>query len=49
MILTFSILNGKVLFMGEKMHNRVLDVLAKFDGFLFLAWAVMTIVSLIMK
>ena len=49
LILTFSILNGKVLFMGEKMHNRVLDVLAKFDGFLFLAWAVMTIVSLIMK
>ena len=31
------------------MYNRVLDVLAKFDGFLFLAWAVMTIVSLIMK
>ena len=49
LILTFSILNCKVLFAGEKMHNRVLDVLAKLDGFLFLAWAVMTIVSLIMK
>lgn len=49
LILTFSILNCKVLFAGEKMYNRVLDVLAKFDGFLFLAWAVMTIVSLIMK
>lgn len=49
LILTFSLLNCKMLFAGEKMHNRVLDILAKLDGFLFLAWAVVTILSLIVK
>lgn len=49
LILTFSLLNCKMLFAGEKMHNRVLDILAKLDGFLFLVWAVVTILSLIVK
>lgn len=49
LILTFSLLNCKMLFAGEKMHNRVLDILAKLNSFLFLAWAVVTILSLIVK
>ena len=49
LILTFYLLNCKMLFAGEKMHNRVLDILAKLNSFLFLAWAVVTILSLIVK
>ena len=49
LILTFSLLNCKMLFAGEKMHNRVLDSLAKLNSFLFLAGAVVTILSLIVK
>ena len=49
LILTFSLLNCKMLFEREKMHNRVLDILAKLNSFLFLAWAVVTILSLIVK
>ena len=49
LILIFSILNINVIFGIEKMQNRVFNILAKLNGVLFFVWALLTIVSLILK
>ena len=49
MILFFSLLNADVLVKGEKLSNKVLDVLAKANCVLFFAWALANIVYLLVK
>lgn len=49
MILMFSLLNADVLVKGEKLSNKVLDVLAKANCVLFFAWALANIVYLLAK
>ena len=49
MILFFSLLNADVLVKGEKLSNKVLDVLAKANCVLFFVWALANIVYLLVK
>lgn len=49
MITIFSILNADVLFTKEKAMSKALDNLAKCEGILFFAGAVITIIQLILK
>ena len=49
MILFFSLLNADVLVKGEKLSNKVLDVLAKANCLLFFVWALANIVYLLVK
>lgn len=49
LILTFSLINQEVLFKGEKAQNKLLDVLAKAEGILLCAGALVTIIQLILK
>ena len=49
LILTFSLINQDVLFKGEKTQNKLLDVLAKAEGILLCAGALVTIIQLILK
>ena len=49
MILFFSLLNADVLVKGEKLSNKVLDVLAKANCVLLFLWAVATIVHVLVK
>ena len=49
LIMTFSLLNQEVLFKGEKAQNRVLDILAKAEGILLCAGALVTIIQLILN
>lgn len=49
LIVTFSMFNFNVLFAGEKVENKVLNILAKLHGILFCVWVLITIVSLILK
>ena len=49
MILFFSLLNADVLVKGEKLSNKVLDVLAKANCVLLFLWAAATIVHVPVK
>lgn len=49
MILFFSMLNADVLIKGEKLSNKVLNVLAKANCVLFFVWALANIVYLLVK
>lgn len=49
LILAFSLINQEVLFKGEKAQNKLLDVLAKAEGILLCAGALVTIIQLILK
>ena len=49
MIPFFSLLNADVLVKGEKLSNKVLNVLARANCVLFFAWALANIVYLIAK
>ena len=49
MILFFSLLNADVLVKGEKLSNKVLDVLAKANCVLLFLWAAATIVHVLVK
>lgn len=49
MILIFSLLIQDIWFKKEKMQNKILNILANLEGILFVAWAVVTIVLLIIK
>lgn len=48
-ILALALLNADVMLKGEKMPNRVLNVLAKLNGLLFVVSALIAIVLLIIK
>ena len=48
-ILMFSLLNADVLIKGEKLSNKVLDVLAKTNCVLLFLWAAATIVHVLVK
>ncbi|MBX9033253.1 hypothetical protein [Gordonibacter massiliensis (ex Traore et al. 2017)] len=48
-ILMFSLLNADVLIKGEKLPNKVLNVLAKANCVLLFLWAVATIVHVLVK
>ena len=48
-ILMFSLLNADVLVKGEKLPNKVLNVLAKANCVLVFLWAVATIVHVLVK
>ena len=48
-ILMFSLLNADVLIKGEKLSNKVLDVLAKTNCVLLFLWAAATIVHVLLK
>ncbi len=48
-ILMFSLLNADVLVKGEKLPNKVLNVLAKVNCVLLFLWAVATIVHVLVK
>lgn len=48
-ILILSFLNADVLIKGEKLENRALDILAKINCLLIFAWAVITVVLLLVK
>ena len=45
----FSLLNADVLIKGEKLSNKVLDVLAKTNCVLLFLWAAATIVHVLVK
>ena len=49
MILVFSLLNADVLVKGEKLSNKVLNVLAKANCVLFFIWALANIVYILVK
>lgn len=49
LILMFSLLNADVLVKGEKLPNKVLNVLAKVNCVLLFAWAVIVIIHTLMK
>lgn len=49
LILIFSLLNQDVLFQGEKIENKVLNILAKLEGILFVGGVIVAIVHLILK
>ena len=49
MILFFSMLNADVLIKGEKLSNKVLNVLAKANCVLFFVWALANVVYLLVK
>ena len=49
MILFFSLLNADVLVKGEKLSNKVLNVLARANCVLFFVWALANIVYLLVK
>lgn len=48
-IIAFSLMNFNALVGTKKLENKVLNILAKVDGILFFAWAVILIVSTILK
>ena len=48
-ILMFSLLNADVLIKGEKLSNKVLDVLAKTNCVLLFLWAAATIIHVLLK
>ena len=48
-ILMFSLLNADVLIKGEKLSNKVLDVLAKANCVLLFLWAAATIIHVLLK
>lgn len=48
-ILMFSMLNADVLIKGEKLPNKVLDILAKVNCIMVFIWAVITVVQLLLK
>jgi type III secretory pathway component EscU len=49
LILPLSLMNLKVMFTREKAENKVLNILAKLNGVLLLVWAIVTIISVIVK
>lgn len=49
LILAFSLANSNVLFTREKAQKKALNILAKLHGVLFFVWAIITIVSLILR
>ncbi|SHK39941.1 hypothetical protein [Hespellia stercorisuis] len=49
LILPLSLMNLKVMFTREKAQTKVLNILAKLNGVLLFVWAIVTIVSVILK
>lgn len=49
LILMFSLFNADVLFTKEKAQIKILNILAKLNGVLVFIWAIITIISLILK
>ncbi|MDE7055204.1 MAG: hypothetical protein K2O84_10405 [Oscillospiraceae bacterium] len=49
LIVAFSLANFRALCGTEKFENTALDILAKLDGVLFFLWAVITIISVVIK
>lgn len=49
LIITLSFSNQDVLFKGEKIQNKALNILAKLESILLVVWGVVTVVSLILK
>lgn len=49
LILAFSLLNADALFGGKKIHPGLFRILAKINGVLFVVWAVLTVVQLLLR
>ena len=49
LILAFSLMNFNAICGVEKIENKVLNLIAKLDGFLFFIWVFVTIIQLLIK
>lgn len=49
MILVFTLLNSDVLFKCEKTQYKALNILAQLESILFVVWAIITIVLLLIN
>lgn len=49
LILAFSLLNADALFGGKKIQPGLFRILAKINGVLFVVWAVLTVVQLLLR